>query len=103
MAGYDEDWSEDQRAVYDECYRAGQQWAVDNEADPQEVRRMVALADADPDTLDNSELDMAPLVDAVSDATGEVVTTVTVDASDPAFRGFVDGVRDAAEDDVFGA
>ena len=103
MAGYDTDWSEDQRAVYDECYRVGQQWAVDNDADPAQVRQMVELANADPDELDNSELDLAPLVDAVSEVTGEVVTTVTVDAGDPAFRGFVDGVRDAAEDDVFGA
>ncbi|MGA3541113.1 hypothetical protein [Melissospora conviva] len=103
MAGYDTDWSDDQQGVYDDCYRAGQQWAVDNDADPEEVRRMVELANAAPDTLDNSELDIAPLSDAVAEVTGEVVTTVTVDASDPAFRGFVDGVRDAAEDDVFGA
>ena len=38
----------------------------------------------------------------VPEATGELVTSVTADRDDPAFRGFVDGARQGAEEDVFG-
>ncbi|SCL55158.1 hypothetical protein [Micromonospora chersina] len=29
MQGYDGDWTDGQRGVYDECYRAGTDWAGD--------------------------------------------------------------------------
>ncbi|MEV1328666.1 hypothetical protein [Micromonospora costi] len=102
MASYDEDWTDSERALYDECYRYGGEWAEDPATPSDDVQHVINLAEADDDSLGDSELDFPPLVDAVTQATGENVTSVPASHHDPGFRGFVDGVRDATEEDVFG-
>ncbi|GAA3750720.1 hypothetical protein GCM10022225_38780 [Plantactinospora mayteni] len=102
MRNYDDDWAEDQRALYDECYDLGEAWAGDPATDTDQLQDVINLAEADDDELADVELGHPPLVDAVAEATGEQVTSVTADRNDPAFRGFVDGVRQGAEEDVFG-
>ncbi|MDG4786906.1 hypothetical protein O7626_13355 [Micromonospora sp. WMMD1102] len=102
MRNHDDVWTEDQRALYDECYDLGEAWAADPETDTDQLQDVINLAEADDDELADVELDYPPLVDAVAEATGEQVASVTADRDDPAFRGFVDGVREGAEEDVFG-
>ncbi|MBO4207235.1 hypothetical protein [Micromonospora echinofusca] len=102
MDGYDEDWSADQRALYDECRRAGQEWAADPDTPPDDLQHVINLAEADDDAFDLAEIDYPPLVDAVAEVTGENITSVPASHTDPAFRGFVDGVRETVADDVFG-
>ncbi|MEQ4300256.1 hypothetical protein ABNF97_02480 [Plantactinospora sp. B6F1] len=102
MRNYDDDWTEDQRALYDECYDLGEAWAGDPETDTDQLQDVINLAEADDDELADVDLNYPPLVDAVAEATGEQVTSVTADRDDPAFRGFVDGVRQGVEEDVFG-
>ena len=102
MKSYDEDWTDGQRAVYDECYQAGTEWAGDPDTPTEDVQHVINLEEADEDTLPDAETDYPPLVDAVAQATGENVTSVPTSRSDPGFRGFVDGVRDAMADEVFG-
>jgi hypothetical protein len=99
---YDDDWSEDQRALYDECYALGESWAADPDTPADELQDVLNLAELDDDELGEVDLTYAPLVEAVAEATGEQVTSVTADRDDPAFRGFVDGTRDGAEETVFG-
>lgn len=102
MVEYDTDWTEDQRGLYDECYRVGQEWAEDPDTSPDDIQQVINLAEADDDAFDSAEIDYPPLVDAVTQVTGENVTSVPASHSDPGFRGFVDGVRAAIADDVFG-
>ncbi|MEV4463902.1 hypothetical protein AB0J51_09785 [Micromonospora echinofusca] len=102
MESYDEDWTDSQRALYDECHRAGGEWAADPDTPTEDVQHVINLGQADDDTLADAEIDYPPLVDAVTQATGELVTSVPASHDDPAFRGFVDGVRDATADEVFG-
>lgn len=102
MKSYDDDWTDGQRAVYDECYRAGGEWAGDPGTPTDDVQFVINFGEADDDTVPDAETDYPPLVDAVTQATGENVTTVPASHSDPGFRGFVDGVRDAMADEVFG-
>jgi hypothetical protein len=102
MQSYDDDWTDGQRAVYDECYQAGADWAGDPETPSEDVQTVINLGQADDDTFGDSETDFPPLVDAVTQATGENLTSVPASHADPAFRGFVDGVRDATADEVFG-
>lgn len=102
MESYDDDWTDGQRAVYDECYRAGAEWARDPETPTEEVQHVINLGEADDDTLPDAETDFPPLADAVTQATGENVTSVPASHTDPGFRGFLDGVRDAMADEVFG-
>ncbi|MEO3745721.1 hypothetical protein [Plantactinospora sp. B5E13] len=102
MKDYDDDWTEDQRALYDECYDLGESWAADPDTPADELQDVLNLAELDEDELGEVDLTYAPLVDAVAEATGEQVTSVTADRDDPAFRGFVDGARDGAEESVFG-
>lgn len=103
MRNYDSEWTDLERALYDECYEAGDVWAEDPGTPDEDLQRVLSLADAadaeDPNAADS---DFGPLVDAVSEAIGEGVTSVPVTRDDPGFRGFVDGVRDGAADDVFG-
>ncbi|MFC3501690.1 hypothetical protein ACFOOK_12065 [Micromonospora krabiensis] len=102
MANYDDDWTDSQRALYDECYQAGGDWAEDPDTSSDEVQYVINLAEGDDDSIGDSEIDFGPLVDAVTQATGENATSVPATHEDPAFRGFTDGVRDATSDDVFG-
>ncbi|MCL7456911.1 hypothetical protein AB0J85_08075 [Micromonospora echinofusca] len=102
MESYDEDWTDSQRALYDECHRAGGEWAADPDTPTEDVQHVINLGQADDDTLADAEIDYPPLVDAVTQATGELVTSVPASHDDPGFRGFVDGVRDATADEVFG-
>ncbi|MEU4778210.1 hypothetical protein [Micromonospora sp. NPDC023633] len=102
MENYDEDWTDSQRALYDECHRAGGEWADDPDTPAEDVQHVINLGQADDDTLPDAEIDYPPLVDAVTQATGEIVTSVPASHHDPGFRGFVDGVRDATADEVFG-
>ncbi|MEU5564206.1 MULTISPECIES: hypothetical protein [Micromonospora] len=102
MRNYDDDWTDSQRALYDECYQAGSDWAQDPETPSDDVQYVINLAEGDDDSLGDSELDYPPLVDAVTEATGENITSVPASHDDPAFRGFVDGVRDGIADDTFG-
>ncbi|MEU4380827.1 hypothetical protein [Micromonospora echinofusca] len=102
MESYDEDWTDSQRALYDECHRAGGEWAADPDTPTDDVQHVINLGQADDDTLADAEVDYPPLVDAVTQATGELVTSVPASHDDPGFRGFVDGVRDATADEVFG-
>ncbi|PZF98306.1 hypothetical protein [Micromonospora deserti] len=102
MESYDEDWTDSQRALYDECYRAGGEWADDPDTPSEDVQHVINLGEADDDTLLDAEIDYPPLVDAVAQATGENVTSVPASHDDPGFRGFVDGARDATADEVFG-
>ncbi|MCZ7419908.1 MULTISPECIES: hypothetical protein [unclassified Micromonospora] len=102
MESYHEDWTDSQRALYDECYRAGADWADDPDTPSEDVQHVINLAEADDDTLADAETDFAPLIDAVTEATGEVVATVPASHEDPGFKGFVDGVRDGASDETFG-
>ncbi|WP_406046017.1 hypothetical protein OG799_16970 [Micromonospora sp. NBC_00898] len=102
MASYDEDWTDGQRAVYDECRQAGTEWAGDPDTPSDDVQHVINLAEADDDTFGEAETDYPPLVDAVTQATGATVTSVPLSHHDPGFRGFVDGVRDATADEAFG-
>lgn len=102
MKSYHSDWTEDQTAVYDESYGIGQDWARDPETPSEELQQVINLAEADEDDLDGVELAYEPLIDAVSDATGEVVQSVPASKDDPGFTGFVDGARDAAAGDTYG-
>ena len=102
MDSYADYWTDGQRAVYDECHRAGGEWANDPDTPTEDVQHVINLAEADDDTLGDAETDYPPLVDAVTQATGAPVTSVPVSHDDPGFRGFVDGVRDATADEVFG-
>ncbi|MFC4145017.1 hypothetical protein ACFO0M_02000 [Micromonospora mangrovi] len=102
MESYADDWTDGQRAVYDECHRAGGEWATDPDTPTQDVQHVINLGQADDDTLADAETDYPPLVDAVTQATGVPVTSVPASHDDPGFRGFVDGVRDATADEVFG-
>ncbi|MEV4626496.1 hypothetical protein AB0J90_09455 [Micromonospora sp. NPDC049523] len=102
MPDYDDDWTDDQRGLYDECYSIGHAWATDQDTSADDLQQVLNLAEADEDDLGDVELDYPPLVDAVAETTGETVTSVTADREDPAFRGFVDGARDGAAEDVFG-
>ncbi|SCL23913.1 hypothetical protein GA0070624_2821 [Micromonospora rhizosphaerae] len=102
MKSYDDDWTDGERAVYDEVYQAGVEWADDPDTPSEDVQHVINLGEADDDTFGDSETDYPPLVDAVTEATGENVTSVPASHSDPGFRGFVDGVRDATADEVFG-
>ncbi|MBY8874802.1 hypothetical protein K7640_23515 [Micromonospora sp. PLK6-60] len=102
MESYHEDWTDGQRAVYDECYRAGAEWAADPDTPDEDLQHLINLGQADDDTLADSEIDHPALVDAVTQATGENVTSVPASHDDPGFRGFTDGVRDAVSDEVFG-
>lgn len=97
-----DDWTDGQRAVYDECHRYGAEWAVDPATPTEDVQHVINLGQADDDIFTDAETDYPPLVDAVTQATGENVTTVPASHDDPGFRGFVDGVRDATADEVFG-
>nr|MDT0661253.1 hypothetical protein [Micromonospora sp. DSM 115978] len=102
MPDYDEDWTEEQRALYDECYAIGQGWSDDPDTPSDELQEVINLAEADDDDLAGVDIDYAPLVDAVTEATGETATSVPARHGDPAFEGFVAGARDGAADDVFG-
>ncbi|NES15502.1 MULTISPECIES: hypothetical protein [Micromonospora] len=102
MQSYDDDWTDGQRAVYDECHRYGAEWAADPDTPTEDVQHVINLGQADDDAFTDAEIDYPPLVDAVTQATGETVTTVPASHHDPGFRGFVDGVRDATADEVFG-
>lgn len=102
MQSYDDDWTDGQRAVYDECYRYGTEWAADPDTPAEDVQHAINLGQADDDAFSDAETDYPPLVDAVTQATGENVTSVPASHDDPGFRGFVDGVRDATADEVFG-
>ncbi|MEU4675460.1 MULTISPECIES: hypothetical protein [Micromonospora] len=102
MRNYDDDWTDSQRALYDECYQAGGEWAEDPDTSSDDVQYVINLAEGDDDSLGDAELDYPPLVDAVTQATGENITSVPASHDDPAFRGFLDGVRDAVGDDTFG-
>jgi hypothetical protein len=100
---YDSTWSEEQTAVYDECYTAGHAWAQDPDTATGEMRAVVELAEQDEESLTGEEIDQPPaLVDAVTDATGEDLTSVPATRENPGFRGFVDGARDAAMVEEFG-
>ncbi|MCW3841327.1 hypothetical protein ONA70_14595 [Micromonospora yasonensis] len=102
MQSYDDDWTDGQRAVYDECYRYAAEWVGDPDTPTDEVQHVINLGQADDTSFTDAETDYPPLVDAVTQATGENVTSVPASHDDPAFRGFVDGVRDATADEVFG-
>ena len=102
MKEYEDDWTEDQRALYDECYALGEAWAKDPDTPADQLQDVLNLAEADDDELGLVDITYPPLVDAVAEATGEEVTSVTASRDDPAFRGFVDGAREGAEEDVFG-
>ncbi|MFD6682222.1 hypothetical protein [Micromonospora parva] len=102
MQSYDDDWTDSQRALYDECYRAGGEWAEDPDTPSDDVQHVINLAEADDDALGDAEIDYPPLVDAVTQASGVTVTSVPASHEDPGFRGFTDGVRDATAEDVFG-
>ncbi|MEU0154553.1 hypothetical protein [Micromonospora fulviviridis] len=102
MQSYDDDWTDGQRGVYDECYRAGADWAGDPDTPTDDVQQVINLGQADDDAFTDAEIDFPPLVDAVAEATGENVTSVPASHADPGFRGFTDGVRDATADEVFG-
>jgi hypothetical protein len=100
---YDRGWSEDQTAFYDECYTAGHAWAQDPDTAAGEVRMVVDLAEQDDEFLTGEEISDPPaLVDAVTEAIGEQVSTVPATREHPGFRGFTDGVRDAAAVEEFG-
>lgn len=102
MPDYDSDWTDDQRGLYDECYSIGHDWAMGQDTSADDLQQVLNLVEADEDDLGDVELDYPPLIDAVAEATGETVTSVTASRADPAFRGFVDGARDGAAEDVFG-
>ncbi|MFR9776438.1 hypothetical protein ACL02O_10325 [Micromonospora sp. MS34] len=102
MQSYDDDWTDGERAVYDECYRYGTEWAGDPDTPTEDVQHVINLGQADDDSFTDAETDYQPLVDAVTQATGENITSVPASHDDPGFRGFVDGVRDATADEVFG-
>ncbi|MGR6318394.1 hypothetical protein Q2K19_00830 [Micromonospora soli] len=102
MKSYDEEWTDGERAIYDECYQAGAEWADDPDTPSDDVQHVINLAEADDDVFDDAETDYRPLVDAVTQATGENLTSVPLSHADPGFRGFTDGVRDATAEDVFG-
>ncbi|MEV4759604.1 hypothetical protein AB0J86_31535 [Micromonospora sp. NPDC049559] len=102
MRNYDDDWSDDQRGLYDESYDIGEAWAKDPDTSSDELQDVINMAEADDDELGDMELTHPALVDAVANATGELQDSITADRDDPAFRGFTDGVRDGAEADVFG-
>jgi hypothetical protein len=102
MESYDQDWTDSQRALYDECYRAGGEWADDPDTPTDDVQHVINLAEAGDDSFSDAEIDFPALVDAVTQASGVNVTSVPARHDDPGFRGFTDGVRDATADDVFG-
>jgi hypothetical protein len=99
---YESDWTEDQRGLYDESYAIGYTWATDPDTPVDETQEVLNLAEADDDELGGLDLEYPPLVDAVAEATGEDVMSVPARRDHPAFRGFVDGARDATAGDVFG-
>lgn len=102
MPNHDEEWTEEQRALYDECFALGQAWADDPDTPFDQLQEVINLAEADEDDLHGVDIGYPPLVDAVAEATGETVTSVSAHWDDPAFRGFVEGAREGASDDVFG-
>lgn len=102
MPDYDDEWTDDQRALYDECFAIGQAWADDPETPADQLQEVINLAEADEDDLHGVDIDYQPLIDAVTEATGDAVPSVPARRSDPAFQGFVAGARDSAADDVFG-
>jgi hypothetical protein len=102
VKNYDSDWTDLQTALYDECYDIGHAWATDPDTPADDLQPVLNLAEADDDDLTGAYINYAPLVDAVSDATGQDLTSVPATREDPGFRGFVDGARDGAAEDVFG-
>lgn len=102
MKDHDTGWTDDQRALYDECYALGEMWAADPDTSADQLGQVLELAEADDDQLHDVELTLPPLLDAVAEVTGEPVYTVTASRRDPAFRGFVDGSRQGAVGEVFG-
>jgi hypothetical protein len=96
VKNYDSDWTDDQRALYDECYAIGHAWAEDADTPPDQLQQVLDLAEADDEDLGGLDIDYPPLVDAVAEATGEDVTTVPATHEDPGFRGFAEGARDGA-------
>lgn len=103
VKNYVEGWSDLQRGLYDEAYDLGLSWSTDPGTSPDEIQELLRLGDAvQSGELAGTELDFSPLVDGVAEATGMDVTTVPADYTDPGFRGFVDGARDGASDDVYG-
>ncbi|SDY37961.1 hypothetical protein SAMN05444365_10267 [Micromonospora pattaloongensis] len=103
MRNYDPGWSDLQRGLYDESYDIGLSWATDPGTSPDDLQRLLELGDtAETGALAGGELDFGPLVDGVAEATGEGVGRVPADFGDPGFRGFVEGARDGAPDDVYG-
>jgi hypothetical protein len=100
---YDRNWTEEQTAVYDECYTAGHAWAQDPDTASGELRAVVELAEQDDEFLTGEGIDQPPaLVDAVADATGEDIVTVPATRENPGFRGFIDGARAGAAVEEFG-
>lgn len=95
MKEYEGSWTEDQRGLYDESYEIGYAWADDPDTPIDETREVLSLAEADDDELGGLDLEYPPLVDAVAQATGENVMSVPARRDHPAFRGFIDGARDA--------
>lgn len=102
MKEYEGGWTEDQRGLYDESYAIGHAWADDPDTPVGDTQEVINLAEADDDELGGIDLAYPPLVDAVAQVTGENVTSVPARRDHPAFRGFVDGARDAVAGDVFG-
>jgi hypothetical protein len=102
VANDDEEWTVDQRALYDECHAIGRAWADDPDTPADQLQEVINLAEAEEDDLRGVDIDHPPLIDAVAEATGEDVASVPARPDDPAFAGFVAGVRDGASDDVFG-
>ncbi|PZM96365.1 MAG: hypothetical protein DIU79_05240 [Actinobacteria bacterium] len=103
MKNYVEGWSDLQRGLYDEAYDIGLSWSKDPSTSPDDLQELLHIGDAvESGELTGAELEFGPLVDGVAEATGVAVATVPADYSDPGFRGFVDGARDGATDDVYG-
>lgn len=102
MKEYDDGWTADQRGLYDESYSIGYTWAGDPDTPVDDTQQVINLAEADDEELGGVDLEYPPLVDAVAEATGEDVMSVPARRDHPAFRGFVDGARDATAGEVFG-
>lgn len=103
MRNYDDSWTEDETAVYDECYTAGHAWTEDPDTPTGELQTVLELAEQDDEFLTGEDIDYPPaLVDAVTEAIGEKVNTVPATREHPGFRGFTDGARDGAAGEEFG-
>lgn len=57
MPDYDDDWTDDQRGLYDECYSIGHAWATDQDTSADDLQQVLNLAEADEDDLGDVELD----------------------------------------------